>query len=177
MVAAARSASLLRNNSLPCLRRHEPKDRLTSVDPLNPHPPFVHLPWPPFPQVCTIDGWNRYTCEGYAWLSLTDRVPGSDTCYLTTWKPMASMRGRQQEYFIGGSAELEDLTYLTKPGGAGGSNRLLNKYGFRTETAGSIKVGRRLILILYLFTLGLRILFSSPRPAPSRQAGAGAVPT
>lgn len=50
--------------------------------------------------------------------------------------------GTQAEWFVGGSAELADLRYLTAPPEAGAKPRLLNKYGFRTETGGTVKVRR-----------------------------------
>lgn len=48
------------------------------------------------------------------------------------------MRDAHQAFFVGGSLELEDLDYLTTPTGFEG--KLLSKYGFKTQTAGTIKV-------------------------------------
>ena len=42
---------------------------------------------------------------------------------------------------MGGSAELNDLAYLTTPSGFNG--RILNKYGFKTESVGALKVRAR----------------------------------
>ncbi len=52
--------------------------------------------------------------------------------------PAGNIRGRQAEFFVGGSAELADLAYLTTPSGFNG--KILNKYGFKTEGIGAIKV-------------------------------------
>ncbi|GIL65137.1 hypothetical protein Vafri_18949, partial [Volvox africanus] len=91
-----------------------------------------------FFQVCTLDKLNRYTSEGYGWLSLDGRVPGSGTYIIRTWKPLGTIRDRQAEFFTGGSPELADLAYVTTPSGFNG--KILNKFGFKTETIGAIKV-------------------------------------
>ncbi|KXZ49797.1 hypothetical protein GPECTOR_19g248 [Gonium pectorale] len=88
--------------------------------------------------VCTMDLLNRYSSEGYGWLSLEGRVPGCGTHVVRTWKPMGTIRDRQAEFFVGGSSELADLAYLTTPSGFNG--RILNKYGFKTETIGAVKI-------------------------------------
>lgn len=41
-------------------------------------------------QVCTYDQWDRYTTEGYGWLSLGGICPGSSTQYVDTWKPLGA---------------------------------------------------------------------------------------
>ncbi|EFJ41998.1 hypothetical protein VOLCADRAFT_119536 [Volvox carteri f. nagariensis] len=93
-----------------------------------------------FFQVCTLDTLNRYTSQGYGWLALGTHhpVPGSETHVVRTWKPLGTIRDRQAEFFVGGSPELADLAYLTTPTGFNG--KILNKYGFKTETIGAIKV-------------------------------------
>lgn len=53
--------------------------------------------------------------------------------------PAGTVRDAHQAFFVGGSPELEDLEYLTTPAGFDG--KLLSKYGFKTQTAGTIKVG------------------------------------
>ncbi|KAF8069461.1 MKS1 [Scenedesmus sp. PABB004] len=89
-------------------------------------------------QVCTYDGWDRATTEGYGWLSLDGRCPGSGTHYVDTWKPLGTRRDQQAAFFIGGSEELADMAYVgVPPGHAGGP---LNKYGFKTQTSGSVRV-------------------------------------
>lgn len=50
-----------------------------------------------------------------------------------------SRRDQQQAYFIGGSEELQDVTYMAQPQGHKGS--VLNKYGYKTVTSGNVKVG------------------------------------
>lgn len=55
--------------------------------------------------------------------------------------PAGSRRDQQQAYFIGGSEELQDLTYVAVPQGHTG--KVLNKYGYKTQTSGNVKVGAR----------------------------------
>lgn len=55
--------------------------------------------------------------------------------------PAGSRRDQQQAYFIGGSEELQDLTYVAVPQGHTG--KVLNKYGYKTQTSGNVKVGTR----------------------------------
>ncbi|KAL6765691.1 ciliary basal body-associated, B9 protein-domain-containing protein [Haematococcus lacustris] len=115
-----------------------------------------------FFQVCSYDLRDRYTSQGYGWLGLAPFVPGSHTQYVQCWRPLASLRDQQQEFFIGGSVELQDVNYLERghmgggscpppplkhvtsqgqqSGGKGNALHLLNKYGLRTETTGVIKV-------------------------------------
>ena len=56
---------------------------------------------------------------------------------IDTWRPIVP-NTEMKRYFIGGTPELEDLSYC------GGSNALLNdsnvlsRYGFRTQTSGRI---------------------------------------
>ncbi|GMH40514.1 hypothetical protein BSKO_08418 [Bryopsis sp. KO-2023] len=89
-------------------------------------------------QVCSYDHWDRYTCEGYGWTPLAGMCPGARTLEINTWKPAGSYRDKFQEYFIGGSLELEDPSYVSVPRGFSGKN--LNKYGFETESSGKLKV-------------------------------------
>jgi hypothetical protein len=57
--------------------------------------------------------------------------------------PAGSRRDQQQAYFIGGSEELQDMTYMAVPGGHKGS--VLNKYGYKTQTSGNVKVGEHVL--------------------------------
>ncbi|GFR46371.1 hypothetical protein Agub_g7952, partial [Astrephomene gubernaculifera] len=91
-----------------------------------------------FFQVCSLDSLNRYASQGYGWLGLEGRVPGSGSHVVRTWRPLGTIREGLAQFFIGGSPELADLAYLTTPAGFNG--RILNKYGFKTESGGAIKV-------------------------------------
>jgi hypothetical protein len=48
-------------------------------------------------------------------------------------------RDQQQAFFIGGSEELQDLTYMAVPRDHKGP--VLNKYGYKTQASGNVKVG------------------------------------
>ncbi|WIA10234.1 hypothetical protein OEZ85_010434 [Tetradesmus obliquus] len=89
-------------------------------------------------QVCTYDLWDRVTTEGYGWLQLSSSSSGSCTHYVDTWKPLGTRRDQQQAFFTGGSEELADMSYAAVPKGHKG--RVLNKYGYKTRTAGTVKV-------------------------------------
>jgi hypothetical protein len=49
-----------------------------------------------------------------------------------------SRRDQQQAYFTGGSQELQDMSYMAVPKDHKGT--LLNKYGYKTQTSGNVKV-------------------------------------
>eukprot|EP00775_Hariotina_reticulata_P010980 gene10980-11135_t len=89
-------------------------------------------------QVKTYDLWDRSTTEGYGWLQLDCSTSGSGIRYVDTWRPLGTRRDQQAAFFIGGSEELADLSYVALPQGHKG--RVLNKYGYKTETSGSVKV-------------------------------------
>lgn len=65
--------------------------------------------------------------------------PGKSESELQCWRPVgSSCFSALRRFFIGGTAELEDTTYVSKPSTFQGTH--LSKYGFRTETTGSIKL-------------------------------------
>jgi hypothetical protein len=49
-----------------------------------------------------------------------------------------SRRDQQQAFFIGGSEELQDMSYVAVPRGHKGP--VLNKYGYKTQVSGNVKV-------------------------------------
>lgn len=50
-----------------------------------------------------------------------------------------SRRDQQQAFFIGGSPELQDVSYVAVPKDHKGT--VLNKYGYKTQSSGNVKVG------------------------------------
>ncbi|KAK9824277.1 hypothetical protein WJX72_009110 [[Myrmecia] bisecta] len=96
-------------------------------------------------QVCTYDTWHRYTTEGYGWLSLGGCCPGSRTHYVSTWRPALSIRERMRSFFTGGTPELNDVTYAKVP--AGFEGQLLSKFGFQTESSGTLKVRTNAVIL------------------------------
>ncbi|XP_075761104.1 tectonic-like complex member MKS1 isoform X5 [Pelodiscus sinensis] len=105
-------------------------------------------------EVLSLDYWQRYRVEGYGSVVLP-AAPGFHTLIAPTWRPIElSLVSELRRFFIGGSPELEDLTYIRVPGTftpdtadcRQGLLRLvlfpqgerLSRFGFRTETTGSV---------------------------------------
>ncbi|XP_013384089.1 Meckel syndrome type 1 protein [Lingula anatina] len=95
--------------------------------------------WPVmYIEVLSLDSWQRYRTEGYGYLTLPC-IPGVSTEEVTCWRPTGnSVVSELRRFFIGGSPELEDLSYISVPSTFEGSH--LSKYGFKTETTGSVTV-------------------------------------
>ncbi|XP_068923524.1 tectonic-like complex member MKS1 isoform X1 [Petaurus breviceps papuanus] len=99
---------------------------------------FLDFPqWPVlYLEVISLDFWQRYRVEGYGSIVLP-LAPGSHTIKASTWRPMESgTLAELRRFFIGGSLELEDMLYVRIPGNFKGSR--LSRFGFRTETTGSV---------------------------------------
>ncbi|XP_059733672.1 tectonic-like complex member MKS1 isoform X1 [Bos taurus] len=105
---------------------------------------FVELPtsnalpeWPVlYCEVLSLDFWQRYRVEGYGAVVLP-ATPGSHTLTVSTWRPLElSPVAELRRFFIGGSLELEDLSYVWIPGTFKGER--LSRFGLRTETTGSV---------------------------------------
>uniref|UniRef100_A0A3P8VI02 MKS transition zone complex subunit 1 n=1 Tax=Cynoglossus semilaevis TaxID=244447 RepID=A0A3P8VI02_CYNSE len=67
-------------------------------------------------KVLSLDSWQRYRTEGYGYV-LFPSEPGNHVITCHTWRPL--QRGTVSTlrcFFIGGSPELEDLSYVRIPG-------------------------------------------------------------
>ncbi|XP_049897411.1 Meckel syndrome type 1 protein isoform X2 [Epinephelus moara] len=95
------------------------------------------LQWPViYFKVLSLDSWQRYRTEGYGYL-LFPAVPGKHTITCHTWRPLQTGTiSALKRFFIGGSPELEDLSYVRIPGTFKGER--LSRFGFCTETTGSV---------------------------------------
>uniref|UniRef100_A0A5F9D4W5 MKS transition zone complex subunit 1 n=1 Tax=Oryctolagus cuniculus TaxID=9986 RepID=A0A5F9D4W5_RABIT len=93
--------------------------------------------WPVlYCEVLSLDFWQRYRVEGYGAVVLPV-TPGSYTLTVSTWRPVElGTLAELRRFFIGGSLELEDLSYVRIPGTFKGER--LSRFGFRTETTGSV---------------------------------------
>ncbi|XP_010859949.1 PREDICTED: Meckel syndrome type 1 protein isoform X2 [Bison bison bison] len=93
--------------------------------------------WPVlYCEVLSLDFWQRYRVEGYGAVVLP-ATPGSHTLTVSTWRPLElSPVAELRRFFIGGSLELEDLSYVWIPGTFKGER--LSRFGLRTETTGSV---------------------------------------
>ncbi|XP_053562294.1 tectonic-like complex member MKS1 [Bombina bombina] len=87
-------------------------------------------------EVLSLDFWQRYRVEGYGSIVLPV-TPGMHTITVQTWRPLEmGTVSELRRFFIGGSPELEDLTYARIPGTFQGER--LSRIGFRTTTTGSV---------------------------------------
>ncbi|CAM9566356.1 unnamed protein product [Ectocarpus fasciculatus] len=111
--------------------------------------------------VSSLDGLARHRVEGYGYVSFP-RQPGAHELHIRTWRPVCSIRTHLQardetefrgarqstgsirmgwptaDFFVGGAHRLHDPRYASKPGSFRGT--FLNRFGFRTETSGTLRV-------------------------------------
>ncbi|KAH1187900.1 hypothetical protein KIL84_015129 [Mauremys mutica] len=67
-------------------------------------------------EVLSLDYWQRYRVEGYGSVVLP-AAPGFHTLTAPTWRPTElGTVSELRRFFIGGSPELEDMTYVRVPG-------------------------------------------------------------
>lgn len=101
--------------------------------------------WPKiYFEVSSMDTWHRYRPEGYCY-SMLPVKSGEHVLKLNCWRPLgASHVSNMRRFFIGGSPELEDMSYVATPAAFEGSR--LSKLGLRTEATGSIEVKLQVIL-------------------------------
>uniref|UniRef100_A0A665TY31 MKS transition zone complex subunit 1 n=1 Tax=Echeneis naucrates TaxID=173247 RepID=A0A665TY31_ECHNA len=87
-------------------------------------------------KVLSLDSWQRYRTEGYGYL-LFPAIPGKHILTCHTWRPLQKGTvSALRRFFIGGSPELEDPSYVRIPGTFKGDR--LSRFGFCTETTGSV---------------------------------------
>ncbi|XP_012300924.2 tectonic-like complex member MKS1 isoform X2 [Aotus nancymaae] len=93
--------------------------------------------WPVlYCEVLSLDFWQRCRVEGYGAVVLP-ATPGSHTLTVSTWRPVElGTVAELRRFFIGGSLELEDLSYVRIPGSFKGER--LSRFGLRTETTGTV---------------------------------------
>ncbi|XP_078490287.1 tectonic-like complex member MKS1 isoform X2 [Ciona intestinalis] len=101
------------------------------------------LEWPRiFVHVISSDTWGRRRTEGYGYLTIPSS-PGTHTYTVQCWRPLGNagypaIAAELRRFFIGGNPELEDISYVAVPSTFEGNR--LNKYGVRTESAGSVTI-------------------------------------
>ncbi|NXX83058.1 MKS1 protein, partial [Urocolius indicus] len=89
-------------------------------------------------EVLSLDLWQRCRAEGYGALVLP-ASPGSYRFTIPTWRPVElGTVAELRRFFIGGSPELEDITYTRIPSTFKGER--LSRLGFRTQSTGSITI-------------------------------------
>uniref|UniRef100_UPI00398E44FE tectonic-like complex member MKS1 isoform X2 n=1 Tax=Pristiophorus japonicus TaxID=55135 RepID=UPI00398E44FE len=88
--------------------------------------------------VHSCDFWQRCRVEGYGYISIPDS-PGSYTMKCQTWRPiLPGTSAEMRRFFVGGSLELEDMTYIRTPSTFKGER--LSRFGFRTKTTGTVTI-------------------------------------
>lgn len=66
-------------------------------------------------EVASYDSWNRYRTEGYTWTQIPVK-PGTCEEEKVCWRPRGdSIIYELRRFFIGGSPELEDISYACIP--------------------------------------------------------------
>ncbi|XP_023228686.1 Meckel syndrome type 1 protein-like [Centruroides sculpturatus] len=113
--------------------------------------------WPQlFLEVVSFDRWKRYCVEGYTHMVLPSE-PGSYSMNLATWRPITHDNiGNLRRFFIGGSTELEDITYtgvLTKS-----EENQMSHLGFETQSSGSVNIRLNIVHQSEIFAMEHREL-------------------
>eukprot|EP00802_Teleaulax_amphioxeia_P013117 Tamp_13165.p1 GENE.Tamp_13165~~Tamp_13165.p1 ORF type:complete len:532 (+),score=127.48 Tamp_13165:89-1684(+) len=88
-------------------------------------------------QVNSYDRWDRQRVQGYGNLPLECERTSHSVCKVETWVPTATQIGAMRTFFIGGSAELKDLSFAGVPPQ---TDKVMSRYGFATETSGFVSV-------------------------------------
>ncbi|EZA61269.1 Meckel syndrome type 1 protein [Ooceraea biroi] len=92
--------------------------------------------------VASLDSWTRYRIQGYAVLSIP-RTPGSYKFTVPTWRAKGNIVDRLRRFFIGGSHELEDITYCGIP--IAHEGKVLDKSNLHVVPSGSIKINVNIV--------------------------------
>ncbi|XP_071502804.1 tectonic-like complex member MKS1 [Diadema antillarum] len=95
--------------------------------------------WPQlFLEVLSLDSWQRYRTEGYGYVTIPS-TPGTHTFEVQMWRPLGqSSYDDMRRFFIGGSPELEEPSYVSVP--TTHDSKVLSRFGLKTEATGSVTV-------------------------------------
>lgn len=95
-------------------------------------------------RVLSLDFWQRYRTEGYGYMVIPT-TPGSHRVTCHTWRPLQTGTVAElRRFFIDGAPELEDISDVRIPGTFKGDR--LSRFGFRTQTTGSVTFSLNCIL-------------------------------
>ena len=89
--------------------------------------------------VKSMDYWNRNRTHGYGHVAIPP-TPGQHVFNVPTWKPKGRMRDAVQDFYVGGSPEIDQLEYVAYPTSADVDSHRFNKFGFATQAAGVVKL-------------------------------------
>ncbi|KAL5032105.1 hypothetical protein BDV3_000702 [Batrachochytrium dendrobatidis] len=87
-------------------------------------------------KVTSVDSKDRHIIQGYGAMPIPDQ-PGYYQETLPTWCPEQSPMHKMKSFFLGGSPELQDLKYIRD---TDIKSKVVNKYGFKTRTSGSLNI-------------------------------------
>ncbi|KAL6257163.1 hypothetical protein P5V15_012094 [Pogonomyrmex californicus] len=87
--------------------------------------------------VASLDSWTRYRIEGYAALPIP-MTPGRYEFTVSTWRAKGNIIDTLRRFFVGGSYELEDITYCGIPMTHEG--KVLDKSNLKVVPSGDIKI-------------------------------------
>ncbi|XP_011702331.1 PREDICTED: Meckel syndrome type 1 protein [Wasmannia auropunctata] len=90
----------------------------------------------------SLDSWTRYRIEGYAALPIP-MTPGRYKFTVPTWRAKGSIIDTLRRFFVGGSYELEDITYCSIPMSHEG--KVLDKSNLKVVPSGNIKIYMNII--------------------------------
>ncbi len=116
--------------------------------------------WPQvYFEVVSLDYWSRSRTEGYGYISIPIHAGSYHDLIVETWRPLLPTT-EMRRYFIGGTPELEDLSYC----GNINDSKLLSRFGFHTVTSGRIRTR-------------MYVIHQSKALMPSSSAGGGEMAT
>ncbi|CAF1251705.1 unnamed protein product [Rotaria sordida] len=93
-------------------------------------------------QVSSQDSWGRHRTEGYTYIDVPS-FPGFYDEELSCWRPRGdSIFNELRQFFIGGSNELEDISYIAIPKQfqSEKNKNPLSRFGFRTVSTGTLNI-------------------------------------
>ncbi|KYN36661.1 Meckel syndrome type 1 protein [Trachymyrmex septentrionalis] len=90
----------------------------------------------------SLDSWTRYRIEGYAALPIP-MTPGRYKFTIPTWRAKGSIIDTLRRFFVGGSYELEDVTYCGIP--INHEGKVLDKSNLKVVPSGDIKIYMNII--------------------------------
>jgi len=97
-------------------------------------------------QINSCDSWGRHRIEGYAFVHIPIQN-GSINVDVNCYKPVEDNYLKVYSFFLGGSRKIPDLKELAKTASENeNTESLLNKYGIKTEYAGTVNINFNVVV-------------------------------
>ncbi|XP_025266956.1 Meckel syndrome type 1 protein isoform X2 [Camponotus floridanus] len=93
--------------------------------------------------VASLDSWTRYRIDGYAALPIP-MTPGTYKFTIPTWRAKGNIIDTLRRFFVGGSYELEDITYCSIP--MAHECKVLDKSKLKVVSSGDIKINMNIVI-------------------------------